>query len=139
VVSFTRLKRVRWVIKRFIPFIVLTVLALQACSRVPAKPTPFRVTEAPEQLTRDRYTDEEIELWIQQFPFLTTGNYGTSSPENALEQLGIDTDELELVDRWIGDCYDGSAYDLSPSYLLLVDRNACFGLRVWIEAKDDSG
>jgi len=115
------------------------VLALPACSSAPAETTPPEANQTMKAPEIAFYSDINVELLVQQFPFLSIGEYGTPSPEGALDQLGINLDALVLVDRRVGDCYDEFKYDLSPSYWLLIDRNACFGLRVRVELKDSSG
>ena len=120
------------------PFVVSIILGLSACSLVPDESTIVDTNETTQEQQIGYYSDEDINLLVQQFPFLTAGEYSTPSPEGALEQLGINLDTLVQVERRVGDCFDQFVYDLSPSYLLVIDRNACFGLRIWVETKDSS-
>ena len=120
------------------PIVVIFILTLSACSLAPVEATLVESNEPTITLEIMIYTDEEIKSLVEQFPFLITGEYGTPSPEGTLDQLGINFDALDIVDRRIGDCYDEFKYDLSPSYWLMIDRNACFGLRIRVELKDSS-
>ena len=123
-------------LKNLFLFSLLCVLTLPSCSPLRAEKMLSETTTSSDIVL---YTDDKIEGLIEIFAFLSTGEYGPPSPENALELLEVDINDLEVLDRWIGDCYDGTAYNLSPSYQLLVDHNACFGLKVWIERKNGSG
>ena len=114
------------------------LLALIACSLVPTA----TISEGPNEPTQGPaivgFTDEYVETLIRQYPYLNIDEFGTHLTEDALEQLNIDLDSLDLMGQRVGDCYDEFMYDLSPSYVLIIDRNACFGLRIWIASKSSS-
>jgi hypothetical protein len=122
-----------------IPIVAIFILTLNACSVAPAETPSAASIEPIKSQDSVYYTDMDVEALVQQFPFLSSGEYGTPSPEGALEQLGINFDVLDLVDRRVGSCYDEFKYDLSPSYWLLIDRNVCFGVRIRVKMKDSSG
>jgi hypothetical protein len=117
-------------LKNLILFAALILLALPACSA-------GRTMELTPAVAG--YSDTDAERLMIRLESLSTAESSSPFTEDVLEQFGVDIEQLEAVDRWIGDCLDVTAYDLSPSYRLMVDRNACFGLRVWIESKDASG
>ncbi len=124
--------------KGFRLLVALFMLVLQGCSQAHTEKLMPGVTESPERVKIKKYTDEEVQALIQRFPFVSTPSYGTESPDDLLERLGIDPATLRVLEHNVGDCYDALVYDLSPSYWLIVDRNACFGTSIWIRMKFES-
>lgn len=95
---------------------------------------------APDEPTRQAYqfTDEQAQAFARRLESLSTDD-GTiqrgASAEALLREIGLDPTGLLVVERHIGDCIDITVYDLSASYELLVDNNACSGLRLAITSK----
>jgi hypothetical protein len=80
-----------------------------------------------------QYTDSEAKFLAQ---FLTiVSPAGPFYAKPLLEALTIITPRLKIIGRQIGNCYDMAIYDLSHSYILFVDNNACYTPRVSIERK----
>jgi hypothetical protein len=81
------------------------------------------------------YADREVDAFIELYPALALEYAEERPPEDVLDRLEIDTAGLKVIDRYVGDCLDFVVYELSPSYELVVDDNACFGFRVAIRRK----
>jgi hypothetical protein len=118
--------------------IVIFFLTSSACSLALTGTISEGSNEPTKAPSIEDYTDEYVESLIQRYPYLSIGKYGTPSSEGALEKLNINLDALDLMGQRVGDCYNEFIYDLSPSYWLIIDRNACFGLRIWVELKSSS-
>ena len=82
-------------------------------------------------------TDQEVEAILASFPYLGEQIPEKPTPLDILQQLKVDATVLRVVDRYEGGCLSFTTYQLSPSYKLLVDENACFGYRVWIFKNQD--
>lgn len=90
---------------------------------------------ATEQPSRGLYTDQEVETFIEKFPGLANALNGDPVPRNVLERLAIDIAALQIIDITIGGCITLTEYELSSSYDLLVDDNACSGYQVLIKER----
>ncbi len=82
-------------------------------------------------------TDEAVEAILADHPFLGDYTDLSPTPEDILEQINVDPQALEVLEEHIGDCISITTYQLSPSYVLTVDDNACSGYRVWIVNIED--
>ena len=80
------------------------------------------------------YTDREVEAFIERFPALSEFD-DDRPPEDVLQRLGIDITALKAGARGVGGCICFAVYELSPSYELVVDDNACSGHNVYIRSK----
>ena len=87
---------------------------------------------ATEKPSRGLYTDREVETFIERYPRLAGSYDGDPVPEDVLQRLEIDVAALHVIDSYIGNCPTLTVYELSPSYDLVVDDNACFGYQVSI-------
>jgi len=137
-------------------FTVLLAVFLQACvirnsppSTSTLKPTfvstnaspPQRtsiatLTAAPtveEQSTFVILTDEEAQAISNRLPPLDLQKHIPLA--TLLQEAGINTARLRVIDRYIGNCLDTVTYQLSKSYVLIIDDNACFGARVVVANK----
>jgi hypothetical protein len=90
---------------------------------------------AREKSNRSFYTDREVETFIERFPQLGNPINGNPEPEDILQRLEIEINALQVIDIYIGDCPTLTVYELSPSYELVVDENACFGYQVHIRER----
>jgi hypothetical protein len=82
-------------------------------------------------------TDQEVEAILTSFPYLGEQIPEKPTPKDILQQLKVDTAALKVLEQYEGDCLSFTTYQLSPSYVLLVDENACFGYRVSIYKNQD--
>lgn len=82
-------------------------------------------------------TDQEVQEILTRFPYLGDYTDDTPTPADILLQINVDPTTLELLEQYEGDCLSYKTYQLSPSYTLLVDDNACFGYHVSIIKNTD--
>jgi hypothetical protein len=94
-------------------------------------------TAVKEPPVQSLLTDQEVEEILASFPYLSDYTDDTPTPEDILQQLKVNTAALELLEQVEGDCISFKTYQLSPSYILLVDDNACLGYRVSIFKNTD--
>lgn len=95
-------------------------------------------TAAPtveEQSTFVILTDEEAQAISNRLPPLDTQLQKHIPLPTLLQDAGINTARLRVIDRYIGNCLDTVTYELSKSYVLIIDDNACFGARVIVTNK----
>ncbi len=92
------------------------------------------VEEPPIQIL---LTDQEVQEILTRFPHLGDYTDDTPTPEDILLQINVDTTTLKLLEQYEGDCLSYQTYQLSPSYTLLVDDNACSGYHVSIVKNTD--
>jgi len=139
-------------------FTALLAVFLQACvirnsppSTSTLKPTFVSTNASPPQLTSIAtltaaptieaqsafiiLTDEEAEAISNRLPPLDTQLQKHIPLATLLQDAGINTARLRVIDRYIGNCLDTTTYQLSKSYVLITDDNACFGARVIVATK----
>ncbi len=79
--------------------------------------------------------DEEAKAISNRLPGLDTQSQQRIPLESLLRDAGINVARLRVVDRYIGNCLNTVTYELSKSYVLIIDDNACFGTRVFVANK----
>jgi len=109
---------------------ILALLLLSGCGATLTKETP----PAPKATMSFPYSDQQALVLARRLRILPTPTKATPST-SVLEQIGINVQNLTVLTRDVGNCTDLTVYDLSPSYELKVDNNACFGVSVNVEKK----
>jgi hypothetical protein len=93
---------------------------LRGCSPLPA-PTVNATTPSV-----DYFTDREAELFIWRLVWIGATQPGTDLRALVLDSVGVDILRLRRITGIIGNCISIDYYELSPSYELVVDTNACY-------------
>ena len=124
--------------KLFLSCISLVILLLPGCDTYRSGHIDLIQTPAPTLTATEgtfRYTDAQAEAFVQRLTGLRQTPQPGTPPDPILRKLGIDTSQLTVLTRTVGNCFDVTVYDLSVSYQLVVDDNACFGGKVSIEKR----
>ena len=113
----------------------ILAMLLSACLPLASPPpatSPLMTQDSAQHLL---YTDDQVASFLERYPALASPPFQENPPEDVLERLQIDLTQLTVLDIYIGDCPTLTVYDLSPSYKLVVDHNACYGLLIRIRPK----
>lgn len=109
--------------------------SLSSSTATPAIAVPTVAVTVIEHPDTFLFTDEEAKAISTRLPSVDTQSQQRIPLESLLRDAGINIARLRVVDRYIGNCLNTVTYELSKSYVLIIDDNACFGTRVFVANK----